>query len=250
MTSQPVAVGSRAALQTAADILVSPNAAYARLRKTPTWVIAALIAIAISAAAALIATPALIHAAGSATTAAQLTHNPNIAKLPPDQQADAIARVVGIQTTALHFAWIISPVFVMIVVLIQSVVMLAANVAGRGDANFHRLWSLAMNVQIAGSIGALVNSLIVTVRGANTFERASDIQSAVPNLSLFAFGAPETVTSALSAVNVSVIWQSALLGLGMVAMARISRVPAWATVALMVLTLVAFAAWPAISRAS
>jgi Yip1 domain len=248
VTTQPLATGPRAALQTAADILISPNAAYARLREAPTWVIATLISVVLVAIAALLVTPALLHAAGSAATLAQLAHNPGIAKLPPDQQAESIARIVGIQKAALGYAWLLSPVFVLLIALVQTVVMLIVNAIARGDANFHRLWALAVNVQIAGSIGAIANASIVAARGANSFERATDIQTALPNLALLAPGAPESVTAALAALNPSLIWQSILLALGLIAVARIGRVPAWVTVAVMALTLVAFAVFPTIAQ--
>jgi hypothetical protein len=222
-------------------MLVAPTDAFARLRETPTWGWAYLIAVVLAMLATLALVPALRHAM-DASLPAQLAASPNIAKLPPAEQQKQIARIASAQSIILNFTWIGSIVIVPLVAIVQTAVMLLANKIGGGDATFRRLWALALNVQVAGSIGGLILAAIVLIRGAASFDDPAQIQVVLPNLSMLAPGLPHVAGAFLGAINVAAIWQTVLLGLGLIAVARVSRPVAWSTAIVMLLSLGVFAA--------
>jgi hypothetical protein len=237
--------GSRTGgLQTALDFLIAPADGFERLREAPTWGWAYLIAAALSAVATLAILPALHHAIATGLPA-QLAATPSIAKLPADQQQKAIAQIVSVQSAFLSVSWLLPLVVLPLVAAIQSLVMFVANRAGGGDAGYRRLWALAMNVQVAGSVGGLLAAAIVLLRGPNAFDEPASVQTALPSLALLAPGAPRVVAAFLGAINVAAIWQAVLLGLGMIAAARIARPAAWAAATIMLLTLSVLAAFGA-----
>ena len=238
------AVDRRRGLQTVADILVAPRSAFAALREFPTWVWAYLIGAALLMLGTFALGPALQHAL-DASLPGQLLASPNIAKLSPDQQQKTIANIMATQRTIVGLTWIFPPFFILIAGLMQSTVMLVANAVGHGDGSFRKFWALAINVQVAGALGGIVTAAIVLVRGANSFERSTDLQAVLPNLGMLAPGAPPILAAVLTALNVAALWQTALLALGMIAVARIAAVPAWVAAGLMLLTLCAFAAFGA-----
>lgn len=234
--TEPTAERRAGGLQTALDILIAPNDAYARLRETPTWGWAYLIAVLLAMLGGLALVPALDHALAAALPA-QIAASPNIAQLPPDQQQKAIARVVAIQLLVLKFTWLSWIVVVPLTAAIQALVMLVANAIGRGDGTFRRFWALALNVQIAGAIGGLIIAAIVLIRGAGSFTEPAQIPAVIPSLGTLVPGAPHPLVALLEAFNVAAIWQAVLLALGMIAVARIPRPVAWATVIVMMLFL-------------
>jgi hypothetical protein len=234
--TEPTAERRAGGLQTALDTLIAPNDAYARLRETPTWGWAYLIAVALAMLAALALVPALHHALAVALPA-QVAAMPSIAKLPPGEQQAAIARIVSVQTLLLNVTWLSALAIVPLTALIQALVMLAANAIGRGDGTFRRFWALAMNVQVAGSIGGLILAAIVLLRGAASFSEPGDIQRVIPSLGMLLPGAPHVLVAFFSAFNVAAIWQAVLLALGMIAAARIPRPVAWSTALVMLLFL-------------
>lgn len=242
------AVGRRRGLQTVADLLVAPNAAFAALREIPTWGWAYIIACALSMLATFALTPALLHAL-EASMPAQLAASHAIASLPPDQQQKQIAGIMAFQRTIVSLSWLFPPILILIAGLLQSVVMLVANAVGRGDGSFRYFWALALNVQVAGSIGSILTAAIVLVRGPNAFDRSTDLQAVLPNVGMLVPGAPPVVAAVLTALNVAALWQTVLLALGMIAIARIAAAPAWVAAVLMLLTLCAFAAFGANAQA-
>jgi hypothetical protein len=241
MQTEPALGKSAGGLQTAIDILVSPREAFARLRETPTWGWAYLIAVLLSIIGTLAITPALKHAM-EAGMPAVLAASPQIAKLPPDQQQQAIAQGVSIQVAIVNFTWLFTVVVVPFIVAVQSVVMLIANQIGRGDGNFRRFFALAMNVQIAGAVGGLIVAAIVLLRGATSFTEPAQLQGAMPNLGMLAPGGPHVLVAFLGGINVVGLWQCALLAYGMMAVAKISRPVAWTTAAVMLLSIAVLAA--------
>ena len=80
MSTSPDTVGARPGLSNIVDIIVSPNAAFDRLRAVPTWGWAFLVATLLGIAGAIVIGPAVAHAL-DASMPAQLAANPQIAKL-------------------------------------------------------------------------------------------------------------------------------------------------------------------------
>ena len=241
MNSEPTAGSRSSGLQTAIDMLVAPRDAFARLRETPTWGWAYLIAVVL----AVVGTLAILHTLRHALEAglpAQLAASPNIAKLPPAEQQKAIAQSLAFSSAVLNVSWVAAFFIVPLVALVQSAVMFVANRLGGGDGTFRRLWALAINVQVAGSVGALIAAAIVLLRGTNTFSAPDQVQMVIPSLALLAPGAPRAVAAFLGALNVVAIWQAGLLGFGMIAVARIARPAAWSAAIVMLIAIGTFAA--------
>jgi hypothetical protein len=244
MSSDSPAQRHTGGLQTALDIIIAPRDAFARLRESPTWGWAYLIAAALAVVAALAIVPALRHAIETGMPA-QLAANPSIAKLPPDQQQKMIAQAVSLQALLVNFTCVFQALGLLIVAAVQSLVMFVATKAGHGDGSYKQLWALAINVQVAGAVGSLVAAAIVLLRGPNAFANPASIAAALPSLALIVPGAPPVPAAFLAALNVASIWQAVLLGLGMIAVARVSRPAAWTAAVLMLLTIGVFAAFGA-----
>ena len=237
------------AVSTVLDMIVAPRDAFEKIRATPTWFWAYLIAVVLTMAGTILMAPAVKHAM-SAGLPAQLAAMPNIAKLPPDQQQAQIAKIMQINLLIADFTWLITIVAIPLIVVIQSLVMALANGIGKGDGTFRRFWSLGMNVAVPGGIGVLLTAFIVLIRGADSFSRAADVQTSMPNLGMLVPGGPHILAGFLSGISVIVLWQTALIGFGMIETAKIAKPVAWATAGLMLVTIAAFAAWGAVSQSN
>jgi hypothetical protein len=243
-TSLPTAE-RRGGLANVVDIIIAPNAAFDRIRQVPVWGWAFLVATLLGIAGALLAGPAVQHAIDTSMPAT-LAANEGIAKLPPDQQQKQIAAFVSLYKNIAKFTWIITPVWIILLGLIQGVVMLIANAAGRGSGTFKHYFALSITVAVVGfGLSSLVLGVIVAVRGADSFDSTTAVQSAVPSLGLLAPGMKGALAGFLGAFNVFVLWATALLALGMERVGRISRGPAWATAIIMLLLTACFAAYGA-----
>lgn len=243
-TSQP-AVARVSGLATVVDIIISPSSAFARLREAPTWGWAFLIATALGVIGSLMVGPAIAHVLQT-TLPAQLAANPDIAKLPADQQQTMIARTLSISSVVAQFSFVFVPVGILIAALVQSVIMLIANAAGHGDGDFKKYFALSVNVSVVGvGLSYLVVGIIVLVRGANSFDSTVAVQGAVPGLGLLIPGAHGALAGFFGSMNVFALWSIALLALGMTGVGRIPRVPAWITAVVMLLLTACFAAYGA-----
>jgi hypothetical protein len=244
-TSSEDTVGARPGLSNIVDIIVSPTAAFDRLRAVPTWGWAFLVATLLGIAGTLVVSPAISHAM-ELTLPAQLAANPQIAKLPPDQQQSMIAMQLKFAKVIAQVYFIFVPIGILIVGLIQGVIMLIANAATRGDGTFKKLFALSITVSVVGvGLSSLVLGVIVAVRGASSFETTTAVASSLPSLALLVPGAHGALAGFLGALNVFNLWALALLALGMTRVARIPSAAAWVTASLMVLIGASFAAFGA-----
>ena len=244
MSVSEATVPRRSGLLNVADIIVAPNAAFDRLRIVPVWGWAFLAASALGIAGALLAMPATQHALQTSLPA-QLAASPNIARLPADKQSAAIANATSMVITFTRISFLFVPVFMLIASLVQALVMLVANAAGRGDGTFRKFFALSVTVAVVGSgLYTLLNGAILAVRGADAFDNPAALQ-ALPGLALLAPGTTGAVHGFLSGFNVVFLWASALLAFGMIRVARIPRVTAWSTAALILLGTAALYAYQA-----
>jgi hypothetical protein len=243
-TSQPP-VERRSGLANVVDIIIAPNAAFERIRQVPVWGWAFLVAALLGVAGAILLGPAMQHAMETSLPA-QLAANDAIAKLPAEQQQKQIAMMLSVSKTFAKFAWLFIPPLILIGGLIQALIMLIANAATRGDGTFKKFYALSVTVSVVGTgIGSLVLGLIVMLRGAASFEAPSAVNSALPSLALLIPGAKGALAGFLGALNVFVLWATALLALGMSRVGRIPRGAAWATAIIMLLLTACFAAYGA-----
>jgi hypothetical protein len=242
-SAQPVQ--PRSGLANVVDIIIAPNAAFERIRQVPVWGWALLVASLLGIAGTVLAGPAIMHAMETSMPAT-LAASDSIAKLPPDQQQKQIATIMSISKVFAKFYWLLIPPGILLGGLIQGVIMLIANAATRGDGTFKKFFALSVTVSVIGvGLGSLVLGLIVTLRGASSFETTSSVQGAAPSLALLAPGAKGALLGFLGALNVFALWAAALLALGMNRVARIPGGAAWATAIVMLLLTACFTAYGA-----
>ena len=212
-------------LRTALDVIAAPAEAFERLRVAPTWGWALLIAIVLYAAAGFLMTGALTHAT-AADWPHQIAANPRLAAQTPEQQQRALD--IGLAIT--RWLWIFTPIFIVIAIFIQSIVMLIFKAAGRGDASYGKLWAAAANIAVpAIGLNALVTAAIVLARGPQSFNAPSDLQMALPSLGTLVPQAPVKLHAFLAAINPFTLWNCGLTIAAMAILARVGRGWAWTT---------------------
>lgn len=209
-------------LQTLADVILAPKAAFERLRVQPTWGWAFIAAIVIGTIGAYLIMPAIVHAT-QAMWPAMMAQNPRTAALSAaDQQ-----RALQITLSFMRFSWIAYIFLIPFAILVYSVVMLIFRAIGGGSASFASLWAVSCNIAVlSAGIASLVLGIIVHVRGADTFNSQIAVSSAIPSLSLLAPGVGIKLFTFLSGMNVFSIWAAVLIYMAMRITARVSAVPA------------------------
>ncbi|MBV8645503.1 MAG: YIP1 family protein [Candidatus Eremiobacteraeota bacterium] len=243
-TSQP-AVGNRPGLSNVVDIIIAPNAAFARLREVPTWGWAFLVLVLLGIAGSLLSQSAVLHAMQTSLPA-QLATNPEIMKLPADQRDKAIQNGLKFTMLFAQFAWILTPIFALLVGLVQGLIMLIFNAVAKGDGTFKKYFALSITVGIVGfGLQQLALGIIVMLRGPNNFETTAAVQQVVPSLALLVPGGSKALVGFLAVFNVFTLWATALIAYGMTVVGRVSRVPAWAAALTMLVVAALFAAWGA-----
>jgi hypothetical protein len=233
-------VEPRSGLLNVVDIVVAPQAAFARLRVVPTWGWAFLAASLLGIAGTLLAAPANLHAWEQYAPAiyAQVFQN-----LDPAQRETAIQRAVQYGHVIQQLGWIAIPIVLLVATLIQALILLVANAIGRGDGTFARFYALVMTCAVVGSgVGLLLAGLIAVIRGPAAYDTPTAVQAAVPGLALLAPGAGPKLLAFLTVINVTSVWSMVLLALGMIAVANVSRVVAWVTSAFILLATAAVVA--------
>lgn len=244
MVTEEKSAANGAGLFIVADTLIAPSDAFEKIRSTPSWIWAYLIALVLVAVGSLLIEPGMKHAM-QAGLPAQLAAMPSIASLPPAEQQAQIARIVSMQMAFASFSWLMAIVAIPFVALIQTLVMLLANRIGGGDGTFRRFWSLAMNVAVPGAIGVLLLGIIDYIRGTESFAHMTDLSAGMPSLGMLVPGGSPFVHGLLGAVTVIVLWQTILAGFGMIGVARIAKPVAWSTAGVFLLTIALFGAWGA-----
>jgi hypothetical protein len=238
-------VDRRSGLLNVIDVIVAPRAAFERVRIVPTWGWAFLVTSLLGIAGSLVIEPALLHAMDKSLPA-QLALNPQIAKMPADQQAAAIARAIAFSKMVAQFSWIFVPISLLLIGAVQALAMMIANAASRGDGSFGKYFALSVTIMIVGTgLSSLVLALIVAIKGPGAFESPNAIQSAIPSLGLLAPGLRGALGAFLGALNVFYLWATALLAIGMMIVGRVKAGAAWSTAVVLLLLTAAFAAYGA-----
>jgi len=245
LSTSQLPVERRSGLANVVDIVIAPNAAFERIRQVPVWGWAFLIAALLGIIGTFLVGPAMQHAM-EVSLPAKLAANDAIAKLPADQQQKQIALTMNISKTFAKFAFLFIPPLILLGGLIQALIMLIANAATRGDGTFKKFYALSITVAVVGSgLGSLVLGLIVLLRGSASFDVPSAVNAALPSLALLAPGAKGALAGFLGAMNVFVLWATALLALGMQRVGRIPGGAAWVTAIIMLLLTACLAAYGA-----
>jgi hypothetical protein len=231
-TSEPTAA-RRVGLDIVVDIIVAPNAAFARIREVPAWGWAFVAASLLGIVGMLLAQSAYLHAL-QVSGPALYGSNPAVTQLPPEKQAEMMSRMIAFGATMVRLQFLFVPIGLLIGALLSAVIMLIANAISHGDGTFKRFFALSMTTAVVSSLGLFLNGVIAVVRGPGGYETMQSVQTALPSLALLAPGAGAKLATFLSALNVTSIWATVLSALGMTAVARIKPPVAWVT-ALLVL---------------
>jgi hypothetical protein len=217
------------------DIVIAPATAFARLRQTPAWGWALLAGSLLGIAGALLAQPAVIHAI-TQSLPAQMMNSPQMAGLSPERQQAAIAQALSLTKIIAQLTWIFVPIIILITAVVQAVIMLIANAAAKGDGSFVKFFALSVTISIVGNgLASLLLGVIVELRGAQAFDDPAAVSGVLPGLAMLAPGLHGPAQGFLAVLNVFNLWAIALLALGMIGVARIPRVAAWVTAAIMLL---------------
>jgi hypothetical protein len=212
-------------LKTALDTIVAPKDAFERLRTAPTWGWAFLLALVLFALGSYLLEPAIIHATQTDWPNA-VAASPALSQLPADRQQHYLELVLKI----VAFNWVFAIVMLPIAILIQTIIMLVFNAIGRGSASFASLWAASANIIVASlGLGTIAAALLVMLRGADTFDKALDVQTAMPSLALLAPGATAKLHAFLGAFTPFSLWGCALIAMAMMIIARVPRTLAWTT---------------------
>jgi hypothetical protein len=210
-------------LKTVVDTIVAPKEAFDAIRTAPTWGWALLITIVLAAGSSYLITPALVHAYPG-TFAQQAASDPRIASMSQEQQQ----AVEAFGEKALSFGWIFVIFGVAIAALVAAVVMLVFDKISHGEGSFSRYWAAACNVGVpALGIGGIVASIIVLLRGAESFANVQAVQAAVPSVAMVAPGAGTKLTAFLATLTPFTLWGLVLNVVAMRVIGRVGMVPAW-----------------------
>lgn len=238
MAAQSEAAPQSNGIATVLNVLVAPRDAFSTLRDTPMWGWAFIVATVLAVIGSLLVMPASLHAMQTGFTA-QMAHDPQLAQMTPDKQRQALA----VASTVVRFGWVLMPVLLLLVALIQTVIMLIANAISRGTATFKQLWAAAMNISvITFGVAYLFTGLIAMLRGPQSYANATAIAAALPSAAWAAPHASIKAIAFLSAINPFSIWGVFLLATALSIIARASKPLAYGTAIFIILFSGAFAA--------
>lgn len=237
-TSEPT-VTPNSGLLNVADIVVAPNAVFARLRIVPTWGWAFLVASLLGIAGYLLGGPANMHAFE--------TYGPAVyANTPQFQSMDAAHRAQAVQNAMTYgrvfvqFAWVFVPIGLLFGSLIQAAIMLIARIITRAQGTFAQFYALSMTTGVVSSLGFLLAGVIAVIRGPAAYATPIAFQQGIPGLAMLAPGAGPKLAALLTVLNVPALWALVLAALGLLAIGNFSRVAAWGTILVSLLLTVLF----------
>lgn len=199
--SAPVAAKANG-FSTVIDTIASPNEAFERQRTAPTWGWALATAIVLLLIGTYLQTPAMRHA-GVAQAQHMIAHSPMFATVSDAKKQQILDRA-GKPSL---FAYVGPVVFLLFGVLVNTLIMLVGNLAGKGQADFKRLWCGSMNIAVPTmGLGAVVLGVITTMRGPDAFSNGIEVMQSMPSLATFAPNAGVVLVSFLASISVFTLW--------------------------------------------
>jgi hypothetical protein len=223
VTESPQSAPKASGLQTVLNIIAAPKEAFESLRESPTWGWALIVTLVLVVVGTFLMLPAYHHA--------QDTSWPQVVAASPSlagMSAEKLAQAKTIGDFFINFLPIIVVVGLFIGMVIQTLIMLVMNAIGRGSATFKTLWASAWNVAITAGIGSILLAVIVSIRGADSFDSQAAVQGAMPSLGLLAAHAGK-LTNFLSVFTPFSLWGAWLIVQAMLVVARTSKGIAWTT---------------------
>ncbi|MGC8484429.1 MAG: YIP1 family protein [Candidatus Baltobacteraceae bacterium] len=209
-----------AGLTSLVETIVAPTSAFDRLAEKQTWGWAFIASSILTIVAALASGPVQRHIA-------RLMTEQSIAATSTAQQAAAkTGAAIGMKIS--EVAWVFSPLGILFMVLIATVILLICNAVLGGKASFKQLWCATMNVSIVFAIGSLVGSILLAVRGPDAFTGVMDIYRNSLSLAAIIPSANIKLIAFLAAFTPFTLWQLWLNSLLMQRIARLAAPRAWA----------------------
>jgi hypothetical protein len=209
-------------LKTVWDVIVAPKDALESLRVAPTWGWALLIVLVLTTLSVYLCTPASVH--GMTTDWPNMVaKSPQLAAQTPEQQQAGLA----LGTKIAELVWVFTPIFILIAALIGTVILVIFNAIGRGSGTFGQYWAAQWTISIVSAVGSIVLAVIVLVRGADSFNTAASVQSAMPSLAMLVPASAVKLHAFLGVFTVFGIWAAGLEIAALSVIGRVSTVPAW-----------------------
>ena len=122
---------------------------------------------------------------------------------------------------------LLSPLLLLIA-LLETIVLLIANVLGRGKATFRQLWCAVMNILVIAGMATVVLGAITLLRGPDDFNTMNDVYRAMPSLAMLAPNAATGLLAFLSGISIFSIWATVLTGMAMRIIAGTSAILSYA----------------------
>lgn len=213
-------------LQTVVDCIVTPKAAFERLRTAPTWGWAFIITIVLGCIGIYLEAPVSRHL-GVLIVQHLIATNPGVAGMSDAQKNQLLARAAHPSPVSQAFSYINTAVLPLIASLFNALILLLANAVGRGKTDFGRLWSGSMNIAVPTiGLSSLVLGIIAAVRGPESFTSFGDLFGAVPNLHYVLPGSG-FLGNFFAALNVFTFWGFGLNVVMMHVLAGLRGAVAW-----------------------
>lgn len=221
-TSTSSAAGQKSnGLSTYLSVLWSPTAAFDQLRATPTWGWAALIGIALLLVATIISMPEIMKVA-------HIAQQQQLATMSADQQANARQAMASTSGLIPVFAIVGVLVVTWIIWLISAVVYAIGGALSGAGAKFSLAWVVSVNLGIIAFVGALVNGIILALRGPDAISSALD-EYTLPSLGML-FHDNVKLATFLNTYNVDYVWLYVVAVIGLERTLLMKRGAAIATV--------------------
>lgn len=225
MTSDVETQAPPSALETAANIVIMPGEALAALRRSPTWGIALLAVLAMTALSAFLMTPAM-QFAYTAQWPQTVAKTPALAQMSVAQQQ--LQLFFALQFV--KFSWMFVVATVPVTLLVQAVTMTLANAVGRGEGTFKRYWAAAVNVAIASmGLGSVITAIIVLMRGPQGFYSVEQVWGALPSLATLLHSENARILAVCRTVTPFSVWGAYLSSLALLRIGRVSALLAYST---------------------
>jgi len=208
-------------LATYFSILWAPGAAFDQLRETPTWGWAALCGIVLLLVATIISMPELVKVAHIAQQA-------QLATMSADQRATAQQAMASTSGIIPIFAIVGVLIVTWLIWVISAIVYAIGGALSGAGAKFSLAWVVSVNLGVIAFLGALVNAIILVVRGPDAISSSLD-QYALPSLGMF-FHDNVKLATFLNTYNVDYIWLYVVAVIGLERTMLMKRGAAIATV--------------------
>lgn len=196
------AAAKASGLSTVLDTIVAPKDAFERLRTTPTWGWALIVAIALLLIGTFIQGPAMRHA-----SAAQVQHmianSPMYANMTDAQKQKILENAS--KPSPWGYAGAVVTVF--LAAFFNTIILLIGNAVGRGQADFKRLWCGSVNIAVPTlGLSSLVLGIIAIIRGADAFPNTFALVGSIPSLAMIAPAGNFALTGFLAGISVFTLW--------------------------------------------